>query len=383
MISPFHFSLAFSARVGFPAALALSLFVAAFSARAESFPEPYVSVRPARPTTLPPAPMFSDDETSGRALTPREQRREELDNAPRTEPDSSPSWQGRYTLGPGDTLNFSIFNRPDLSRSSVAIAPDGTISYLQATNVQARGKSIPELRTALERKLAEFHKDPKVIVTPGSLGSKRYTIIGRVREPGSYTLDRPTTVLEGIASAQGIEVGSVSGSAFELADLDRSFVARHGQKLDIDIASLYQRGNLEENAYLQPNDYIYVASALKNEFYVLGAVNNPGRFKITTDTTVTRAINQAGSFNSQAFKMNVLIVRGSIHKPETFVVNVKDILEGRAPDVRIQNRDLVFVHKRPFQIAEKALDSAIFTFVQTVTAEVVNDGFNDVSIPAQ
>ena len=79
----------------------------------------------------------------------------------------------------------------------------------------------------------------------------------------------------------------------------------------------------------------------------------------------------------------MLLVRGSIHKPEVQVVEVDDVLHGRAPDVALQNRDIVFVDNRPFQIAERALNSAIFTFVQTVTSEVVNDEFLKVSIPAQ
>ncbi|MCB1231290.1 MAG: polysaccharide biosynthesis/export family protein [Verrucomicrobiae bacterium] len=353
---------------------------------------PFAWARPA--SEVPPPPVGNDGQFSGAwagNLPPamptldaiRREVRSEIDQMPPIEPVSTPSWHRQYTLGPGDSLNFSMYDRPDLARQGVPIAPDGTISYLQAVGIKAVGRSIPELRRAVEQSLAQYHKSPRVIVTPATIGSKRFTIIGRVREPGSYQLDRPTSILEGLALAKGIEVGSVNGSNFELADLERSFVVRNGRKLDVDLANLYFQGNLKQNAYLEPNDYIFIASALKNEVYVLGSVNRPGRLKMATPLTVTRAITEAGGYNKQAYKGRVLLIRGSIHHPETTVVDIGDVLQGKAPDVPLQNRDIIFVDKRPFQMAERALDSAIFTFVQTVTTEVVNDEFLDISIPAQ
>ena len=375
--------------------LALALFLTAGAGQSEDKRDeaPFAWARPA---PAAPTQIRRDESTTeavpawaGQGMLPvpvdsiRREVRAEVDQMPRIDPTGSPSWHRRYTLGPGDSLNFSMYDRPDLARLSVPIAPDGTISYLQAVGVKAVGRSIPELRKAIETSLSQYHKSPKVIVTPATIGSKRFTIIGKVREPGSYLLDRPLTILEGIALAKGIEVGTVGGSSLELADLERSFVARNGRKLDVDLASLYYQGKLGENAYLEPNDYIFVASGLKNEIYVLGSVNRPGRLKMATPLTVTRAITIAGGYNKEAYKQRVLLIRGSIHKPDVTVVNIAEILHGQKPDIALTNRDIVFVDKRPFEMVEKALDSAIFTFVQTVTAESVNDEFNDITIPAQ
>lgn len=384
--------------------LILALATAGPGAMAQEAPKqaPFAWAQPAKSQPKAPAHSVGRSETApvvesapawaGQPMAPaapvpidaiRREVRAEVDQMPRVTPTGAPSWHRRYTLGPGDTLNFSMYDRPDLSRESVPIAPDGTISYLQAVGVKAVGRSIPELRKAIETALGEYHKSPKVIVTPATIGSKRFTIIGKVREPGSYLLDRPLTILEGIALAKGIEVGSVGGTSQELADLDRSFVARNGRKLDVDLASLYYQGKLAENAFLEPNDYIFVASSLKNEVYVLGAVGRPGRLKMTTRLTVTRAIAQAGGYSKDAYKSRVLLIRGSIHKPDVTVVNVGDILRGKSNDIPVGDRDIIFVDKRPFEMVEKALDSAIFTFVQTVTAESINDEYNDISIPAQ
>lgn len=296
----------------------------------------------------------------------------------RIKPTSIPAWQTRYTLGPGDVLTFSVYDRPDLTRENVTIAPDGTVSYLQAIAVRAKGLTLDQLRTRIETELSKYQKNVKVIVSASTIASKNFAIIGRVQKPGSYTLDRPTSILEGIAMAQGIQVGTVRGSAFELADFDRSFVSRRGKKLDVDLASLYYEGDFSQNAYLEPSDYVYVASNLDNEVYVLGSVKDAGRRKMPVKLTITQAIGEAGGFSDEAFRMRVLLIRGSIHHPETQVVNVKAILTGKAPDVELQNKDIIFVAKRPFEMAERVLDNAIITFMQTVTTEALNQSYNPI-----
>ncbi len=296
----------------------------------------------------------------------------------RVSPVSIPAWQTRYTLGPGDTLTFSIYDRPDLTRDNVQIAPDGTVSYLQAVAVRAEGLTFDQLRNRIETELSKYQKNVKVIVSPAEIASKSVSIIGRVRKPGSFNLDRPTSVLEAIALAEGIQIGSVRGSAYELADFDHSFVARRGRKLDLDLAKLYYEGDFSQNAYLEPSDYIYIASNLDNEVYILGEVLDPGRRKMPHPLTITQAVAEAGGFAEYAFRMRVLLIRGSIHAPETTVVNMKAILTGAEPDVKLQNKDIVFVSKRPFEMAERVLDSAVVTFMQTVTAEAMNQNYNPV-----
>ncbi len=292
----------------------------------------------------------------------------------RVAPTSVPTWQTRYTLGAGDVVNFSIYNRPDLLREKVQIAPDGTISYLQAVAIRAEGLTLDQLRHRIEEALADY-QEAKVIITPVEVASKDFAIIGRVRKPGTYTLDRPTSILEAIARAEGMQVGTVRGSAFELADLERSFVARKGKKLNVDLGRLYYEGDFSQNAFLEPDDYIYVASALENEIYVLGEVSDPGRRKMPAKLTLAQAIGEAGGFGQYAFRRKVLLIRGSIHNPETQIIDMNAILTGGAKDVKLENRDIIFVNKRPFEIIERVLDDAIFTFVQTVTAEAMNQEY--------
>ncbi len=312
------------------------------------------------------------DKGSFRKMDPGPQTFQEKE-ATRLKPASVPGWQTRYTLGPGDTLSFSVYNRPDLRRDKVRIAPDGTVSYLQAIAVKAQGLTPDQLRSRIEKELSPYQKNAKVMISPDQIESKSFAIIGKVRNPGSFILDRPTTILEAIATAKGVEIGSISGSNYELADFSRSFVARRGRKLDVDFGKLYFEGDFSQNAYLEPDDYVYIASNIKNEVYVLGAVNNPGRLKMPDENlTVVRSIAHAGGFQNKAYKMRVLLVRGSIHRPVTYIIDVRAIIEGRAPDVKVQSRDIVYVNLRPFEMAERVLDAAVIAYMQTVTAQALN-----------
>lgn len=94
--------------------------------------------------------------------------------------------------------------------------------------------------------------------------------------------------------------------------------------------------------------------------------------------TIAQAIAEAGGFDQYAYRMKVLLIRGSIHQPETRIVNMRAILSGKEADIKLQNRDIVFVNERPFELLERVLDNAIFTFVQTAAAEAVNQGYTPV-----
>lgn len=302
--------------------------------------------------------------------------RSALENAPRVKPATQPAWQQRYLVGPGDSFDFSFYKRLDLLREKVTISPDGRISYLQAVGIKAAGRTVGELRKEIELVLAEYHNDPKVIISPVKLASKKISILGRVREPGVYPLDRPTTLIEAVALAKGLEIGAVAGAAMEIADLDYSFVVRNGRRLDVNLAKLFHEGDFSHNAYLQPNDYIYIASSLRNRFYVLGAVATPGQLRMPTRMTLTGAIALSGGFSQEAWKRDVLLIRGSLTDPETRLINVGKILAGLEQDIIIEPKDIIYVNKRPFLVLEKALDAAVNSFVQTLAAESINEAYD-------
>ncbi|MCX6878504.1 MAG: polysaccharide export protein [Verrucomicrobia bacterium] len=287
-------------------------------------------------------------------------------------PTAPESWRKRFELGPGDVINFALFGRPELDRPGFRIAPDGTVSYLQAQNIKVSGLTIDEARLAIEKGLAPHFRSPRVIITPQEVASKRFTILGKVVNRGVVTLERPITLVEAIANAGGLETGLFEANTIELADLERSFVSRNGRRLAVDFRRLLHEGDMSFNIEIEPNDYIYIASNISNDYYVLGAVASPGVQGLTPDASVVAAITRRSGFTERAWTDRVLVIRGSFTAPQTHVVNVKKVLAAKEKDFKLEPKDIVYIADRPWTVAEDILQVALAAFVTSATSSWVN-----------
>lgn len=285
-------------------------------------------------------------------------------------PQQRASWQQKLTLGPGDLLTFSLYGEPELTREEVPIGPDGRVSYLEAQNIMAAGLTVDEFRGRLNENLRKYRREPMAIVVPVAYRSKKYYVLGKVAERGAFPLDRPITLLEAVARAGGMETGlSSDRSLVELADLSRSFVARNGQRLEVDFERLFTQGDLSQNVAIEPDDYIYFPGATEKEVFVLGAVRFPGSYTYSHSSAgAIGAIAARGGFNERAWTKKIVVIRGGLTRPEAFTIDADDVVRGLRPDQKLEPRDIVFVSDRPWIYAEELLDAAANAFV---TAAVV------------
>lgn len=277
------------------------------------------------------------------------------------------AWQEKLTFGPGDYMDIHVYGRPAMSRTNIVVGPDGRINFLQANGIAAAGLSVEELRQRLDAELAKYYTEaaaPRTMVIPVAFTSKKYFMLGKVNAKGAYVLDRPLTLLEAVARAKGLETGLYQRNTVEMADLGHSFLIRNGQKLGVDFEKLFQEGDLSQNVLLEPNDYIYFASMAAREIYVVGEVMSPGPIGFGANATVLTAIADRGGYSERAFKKRVLVVRGSLREPETFVVDTGAVLDARMKDFKLQPRDIVYVSSRPWVKAEELLDEAAASFIQ-------------------
>jgi protein involved in polysaccharide export with SLBB domain len=281
------------------------------------------------------------------------------------------AWQQRFTLGPGDVVNFSLFGQPELNLNDVFIGPDGRISFLQAHNILAAGLTVDELRAKFDEELGKYYRMPRTMITPVSFHSKKYFVLGKVVNRGVFPLDRPLTIVEALARAKGLETGLLpdNRSMMDLADLQRSFLMRQGKRVPINLEKLFQEGDLSQNVALEPDDYLYFASANLKQVYVLGEVGLPGPLPYTGNMTAVGAIAARGGFTQRAYKGRVLVIRGSINRPQTFVVDVWKAMEAQGMDFKLEPKDIVYVNYRPFIKAEELVDLGITAFLQSVTVE--------------
>lgn len=278
-----------------------------------------------------------------------------------------------FTLGPGDKLD--IENPEDTnSLTTTVVGPDGKIYFNLLPGVDVWGLTLGQARALLEHDLKKYFRgEPQVNVTLRDVQSKRVWLLGRFQQPGVYSLTGPTTLLEALAAAGGsqsfagqrqISEGGPLGE--DLADLRHSFIIRNGKMLPVDFYALVDKGDLSQNIYLQPDDFIYFATAYAKEVYVLGAVTQPQPVQYVQGMTLIQAIAGAYGTIRDAYLFHVTIVRGSVAAPKIAVVNYYDIVKGKTPDIALEPNDIVYVPFAPYRYLRKYLDTALDTFASSV-----------------
>jgi protein involved in polysaccharide export with SLBB domain len=281
-------------------------------------------------------------------------------------PDHRAPWQQHLTLGPGDVFDLQVFGHPEMTRTNIVIGPDGRVSFFQIQDFPAAGYTVDELRSRFETELNKyFVAGVRTILTPAVLTSKKYYVLGKVVTEGAFVLDRPVTIVEAVARAKGLQTSSVGATSPEIADLSHSFLARRGQRMPVDFERLFHQGDLSQNIALEPNDYLYFAAATAQEVYVLGEVLTPSRVPIGSQASVLPAISASGGFTRRAYRQRVLVIRGSLQKPEAYAVDTRAILVGRTPDFKLQPHDIIYVNARPWIRVEELLDIAAQSFIES------------------
>jgi polysaccharide biosynthesis/export protein len=274
-----------------------------------------------------------------------------------------------YKIGPGDRLEIEIMGDAT-SRAMLTVAPDGKIYYYLLPGVDVWGLTLAEVEELLETELKQFLTAPQVSVQLRGIDSNRVWILGRIANAGIYPMGSPTTLLEAVAVAGGTMSSSASGTTEELADLSHSFIVREGERLPINFERLLRDGDMSQNIFLQPDDFIYFPSSSARDIYVLGAVRSPKAVP-RQHSTIVGAIAEAGGPIRNAHLSQVAIVRGSLDNPKIAILDYNEIIRGKAPNVLLEPRDIVYVPFSPYRFLTKYLDLILTTFVRAVA---INEG---------
>jgi polysaccharide export outer membrane protein len=283
-----------------------------------------------------------------------------------------------YRLGAGDEITIYRLNARDGDPNAAIqtfVMPDGRVFYDLAPPVDARGKTITELSRELTEALRPFYRQPAVSVTLRAAKSKRYVILGKVYGPNIYPLNQPTTLLDAIARAGGLELMGGTGTTEELADLSRSFLIRDGKPLPIDFEALVRGGDLSYNVYLRHGDFIFLPPKSTKEILVLGAVTVPKAIGWREGMGIVAAMAEVQGPLPNAYLQRILLVRGSYSKPRVAILNYDSIVKGKHPDVAVNAGDIIWVPRSPWERIESYIDIVLNTAVETIAA---NEGIRAV-----
>ena len=157
-----------------------------------------------------------------------------------------------YRLGLGDLVEVQVWKEEDLTKSQ-ALRIDGRISLPLIGDIEADGKSLPELRELLEKRFAEVVSEPAVSVRLIESKSWRYYVWGQIRTPGEFPIHYPMTLLQVLAR---------SGGFLEWAKTDKIVILRReegGERIiHFNYPAVLQGEGLAQNIMIAPGDTIIV-----------------------------------------------------------------------------------------------------------------------------
>ena len=123
-----------------------------------------------------------------------------------------------YRINPGDELEIYVWGEERLQRT-VRVLPDGTIGFPLAGQIVAQGYEPRELEIVISAALKGQYRGPvpAVTVSVKAPAGMQFSVMGRVRSPGTFTPGRYVNVLEAL---------SMAGGPGEFANLDNVLVIR-------------------------------------------------------------------------------------------------------------------------------------------------------------
>ena len=283
-----------------------------------------------------------------------------------------------YTLGPDDQIMVRALHVPEIPDKPIRIEADGSIHLPLVGRVGAGGLTTWRLESELTRALKAYLQEPEVSVELVEQRSQPVSVLGAVKNPGSYQLHGARTLIEVLSLAGG-------------ADADAGYLLRIARRtsqgpLPLPEANLDATGqfavaevNLQEvmdgkyaqsSLPMKPYDVITVPRA--KMVYVIGEVKKPGGFVLREQEhlSVLQALALAEGMNRTAGGKSARVLRpetGSDDRKE-IPVNLNDILSGKMKDTPLNAGDILFV---PNSAAKSVTLRTIEAAIQMATGLVI------------
>jgi polysaccharide export outer membrane protein len=109
-----------------------------------------------------------------------------------------------YRIAVADRLDITVTQEAELSAKAAGVDAAGQVAVPGVGAVAAAGHTPDELARAIEARMrAHYLRHPEVSVAVVEAASQKVVVEGEGREPGTYPLKGPTTLLEALSLARG------------------------------------------------------------------------------------------------------------------------------------------------------------------------------------
>lgn len=292
--------------------------------------------------TFAQTPAATPADPSSRAATPAAQTISQAaqstagqpaSTSPKT-PEADNSDAALVKLGPGDLIEVSVYNVPELN-TKARISNSGDVYLPLVDYVHVEGLTQEEAQNVIQKRLEDggFVRNPHVTIFVDEANSQGVTVIGEVGKPGIYPDPVDRKLYQVISEAGG----------FTPAASRKITILRRNRPDPIPVDLPRNLGDdVTANVEVLPGDTITVPKA--PIVYVVGDVGRPSGFLMDNGTlTVLQALALAGGTNRTAKMGGARIIRKTPSGMTETRLELKKMLEAKTPDVTLQADDILFV----------------------------------------
>jgi len=264
---------------------------------------------------------------------------------------------GKIRLGPGDLVEVSVYNIPELT-TKARISNNGDLYLPLIDYIHVADLTQEEAQELLEKRYADggFVNNPHVTVFVAEYSSGAISLLGEVARPGPYPM---------IGERRLYDIFSTAGGLTEKAG--KTVVITHRNDVEHPV-TVHLADNMAQtpqtNIPIQQGDTIVVQRA--GVVYVVGDVGRPSGFLMDNDNlTVLRAIALAGGTTRTAKLSGAKLLRKTPDGVQETTIELNKILRAKAPDIAMKADDVLFVPSSAGKVAAYRGTEAI---MQTASA---------------
>ena len=178
----------------------------------------------------------------------------------------------------------------------LSVKLDGTIVFPEIGSVSVAGESFSDVKEKLSNLVNQSYIGATVDISIKNLSAKKVTIVGAVKQPGTYLVNPFTTISSALAYSSGVsEVGTLRKI---------KLIRSNGESFFFDLYDLLIYGDRSKDITIEAGDTILVNAA--SQFVNLdGAVNRPAIYEVTESEDIEKLIEFGLGFTNTANKTNI------------------------------------------------------------------------------
>ncbi|MBS0624508.1 MAG: polysaccharide biosynthesis/export family protein [Verrucomicrobia bacterium] len=214
---------------------------------------------------------------------------------------------------------------------------EGRVNLPDLAPICVAGLTLEEAREAIQRCYQSQIQDMEVFVGYKERIVRKVELAGMVGIP-SVPVDGKIRLFDVLSKAK----------VPPEANLFKSYVARDGKLLSVDLFKLLKEGDMTQNIVMRGGDKVYIAETSAASLMVMGEV---GRERVVFlpygFMPLRHALAEAGGIPYTGDKSYIQVIRGNICRPKIYTLSWEHVIHLPNDSLLLMPGDIVYVASKP------------------------------------